>query len=166
MPATCATPKEKLVASNTESQSTATPKTVYLSIANGGYVLALKENGRSIELISENVGDRGDEQKWAIEYGDEPSSIALRNVANGKYMCCEAKRYGKVTTGDKQWWKMSVMKYTPPGACQLCPLPSTDDGFMLKGSGSAVSKGGKGLSPSISEFFVSVCFMHGWKSHR
>jgi hypothetical protein len=105
MPATSATPKEKLVASNTESQSTGTSNAFYFTATRNPGVLSYKEDKRPRVLFKWN--DEGAEQKWDIEIGDEPNVVALKCVAAGKYLrCLKAKHSGEVALGDKQWWRM------------------------------------------------------------
>jgi hypothetical protein len=115
------------IASSTTSQSQDSPKTIYISFGQTGYVLTYQQSDRPSGVVTEHKGERGNEQKWTIEYGDTPDIIALRNVANGKYLYChEARSGGKVGTGEKQWWRITVVKYSPPGGCRLAPIDSRE----------------------------------------
>jgi hypothetical protein len=80
-----------------------------------GHVLAYQENGKPSGAAMEYRGDRDGEQKWILETGNEPSIVALKCVANNKYLRAETKNYGKLSTGEKQWWKV---------------LPAGDEGDM------------------------------------
>jgi hypothetical protein len=133
MPATSATPKEKLVASDSKPQSKDIPKTFYLSSVNKGYVVAFKDKGRyGHEIVVENLGVRDAEQKWTVEYGDEPDTIALKNVATDKYLrCLQLKTGGEVGVGDIYCWKTSVGELTVPGACRI-HAPGGRDRYFLK----------------------------------
>jgi hypothetical protein len=132
--------------------STDKPNTVYLSSALRGLVLALKTNRSSTEVTTENITDRDEVQKWTVEYGDEPGTFALQSVANGEYLrCFEAKSNGKVGTGEKQWWKTSVTKYTPAGAFQISPLPlAGPKQCYLQERGAAIQKRDTGLATLMS----------------
>ena len=71
----------------------------------------------------EHKGDRNEEQKWILETGDEPDTIALRCAANDEYLRAEVKNYGKLSTGEKQWWKVIPTddegEMQPLGGCRL-----------------------------------------------
>jgi hypothetical protein len=131
MPATNATPKENLVASNYRPHNKDGPKTYYVSLVAGGYVLAWEKSGNPTKISFEHRGLRGDEQKWTIEYGDEPNTIALRNVASGEYIrALENKANGKIGTGDREWWEMSVGELTAPGAFRLSTIDPPEKFFL------------------------------------
>jgi hypothetical protein len=67
---------------------------------------------------SRTKGDHDDEQKRTVEFGDEPDLVALKCVANGKYMnSLEGGKNEGVKLGDKQWWKISNDGLTPNVAC-------------------------------------------------
>jgi hypothetical protein len=90
-------------------------KAIYIVQLMRGHVLAYQENGKPSGAAMECRGDRDGEQKWILETGNEPSIVALRCVANDRYLRAETKNYGKLSTGEKQWWKV---------------LPSGDEGDM------------------------------------
>jgi hypothetical protein len=139
------------------------PKTVYLSSALVGLVLALKDNRPSTVVTTENITDRDEVQKWNIEYGDEPGTFALQSVANGEYLrCFEARSNGKVGTGDKQWWKTSVRKYTPAGAFQLSPLLTAPKQCYLQERGASIQKRDAGLATLMSTENVSLWSGQDW----
>lgn len=79
------------------------------------HALAYQASGRPSVVALESKGDHDEEQKWAIETGDEPNTVAIKYLADGKYLHAEPRKYGKVGTGDKQWWKL---------------LPGGDEGFI------------------------------------
>jgi hypothetical protein len=104
----------------------------------------------------ENKGDRGDEQKWTIEYGDEPNTIALKCAANDKYLhCFEGKSWGKVGTGDKQWWKISNDDVSAPGACRIGPVDFPDV-YLNHHSGNTVRRGAAGAKVHMYKWEVSA----------
>jgi hypothetical protein len=119
------------------------PKTFYLSNVNKGYVLAFKDKGSyGHEIVIENAGVHDAEQKWTVDYGDEPDTIALKNVATGKYLrCLELKTGGDVAIGDKYWWKTSVAELTVPGACRIQAPGGRSQYFLENRQGNGLRKG-------------------------
>jgi hypothetical protein len=112
----------------------------YLVGVGTGHVLAQNKEGKPTGVVLENKGDHDDEQKWTVERGDEPDVVALKSVANGKYMNCPtAALYGEVGTGDKQWWKLSNDGLTPNVACRFNLIGSPD--HFLYTNGSFLDKG-------------------------
>jgi hypothetical protein len=99
--------------------------TYYFTAVAYGHVLAYKEdNSPSGVVFKSKDGDR-DEEKWTVEYGEEPNTIALRCVANGKYLNSPKRaRFNNVTAGDRQWWRMSGDNVIAPGAFTLTPADS------------------------------------------
>jgi hypothetical protein len=141
--------------SHTSNSSNST-MTFYLASVSNGHVLAHQENGRPSGVVVENKGDRGDEQKWTIEYGDEPNTVALKCAANDKYLhCFEGKSWGKVGTGDKQWWKISNDDVSPPGACRIGPVDFPDV-YLNHHSGNTVRRGAAGTKVHMYKWEVSV----------
>jgi hypothetical protein len=139
------------------SDSTNSSKMFYLASVSNGHVLAHQENSRPSGVVVENKGDRGDEQKWTIEYGDDSNTVALKCAANGKYLhCFEGKSWGKVGTGDKQWWKISDADVTAPGACRIGPVDYPDV-FLNHHSGNTVRIGAGGTKVHMYKWEVSVC---------
>ena len=134
--------------------STDSPKPIYISFGQTGYVLTFQQSDRPSGVVTEHKGERGDEQKWTIEYGDTPDIIALRNVTSGKYLYCyEAKHGGKVGMGEKQWWKITVVKYSPPGGCRLAPVGG---GAYLSSSDRGVSQGASSTASNQVNMTTSV----------
>lgn len=130
-------------------------KTFYLASVSNGHVLAHQENARPSGVVVENKGDRDDEQKWTVEYGDEPNTVALKCAANGKYLhCFEGKSWGKVGTGDRQWWKISDDDVSPPGACRLCPVDFPEI-YLNHHSGNTVRRGAAGTKVHMYKWEVS-----------
>ena len=142
------------------SSSSSSSKKFYLASVSNGHVLAHQENGRPSGVVVENKGDRGDEQKWTIEYGDESNTIALKCAANDKYLhCFEGKTGGKVGTGDKQWWKISNDDVSPPGACRIGPVDFPDV-YLNHHSGDTVRRGASGTKVHMYRWEVSVRSKH------
>lgn len=142
--------------SHTESYSSNSSATFYLASVSNGHVLAHQENSRPSGVVVENKGDRGDEQKWTVEYGDEPNTIALKCAANDKYLhCFEGKSWGKVGTGDKQWWKISNDDVSAPGACRIGPVDFPDV-YLNHHSGNTVRRGAAGAKVHMYKWEVSV----------
>jgi hypothetical protein len=138
--------------SNSSNSSTA----FYLASVSNGHVLAHQENSRPSGVVVENKGDRGNEQKWTVEYGDEPNTIALKCAANDKYLhCFEGKSWGKVGTGDKQWWKISNEDVSAPGACRIGPVDFPDV-YLNHHSGNTVRRGAAGAKVHMYKWEVSV----------
>ena len=142
--------------SHTESYSSNSSATFYLGSVSNGHVLAHQENSRPSGVVVENKGDRGDEQKWTVEYGDEPNTIALKCAANDKYLhCFEGKSWGKVGTGDKQWWKISNDDVSAPGAYRIGPVDFPDV-YLNHHSGNTVRRGAAGAKVHMYKWEVSV----------
>lgn len=142
--------------SHTESHSSSSSRTFYLASVSNGHVLAHQENSRPSGVVVENKGDRGDEQKWIVEYGDEPNTVALKCAANDKYLhCFEGKSWGKVGTGDKQWWKISNDDVSAPGACRIGPVDFPDV-YLNHHSGNTVRRGASGAKVHMYKWEVSV----------
>ena len=147
---------EPSVTSYTESYSSSSSTTFYLASVSNGHVLAHQENSRPSGVVVENKGDRSDEQKWIVEYGDEPDTIALKCAANNKYLhCFEGKSWGKVGTGDKQWWKISNDDVSAPGACRIGPVDFPDV-YLNHHSGNTVRRGAAGTKVHMYKWEVSA----------
>lgn len=98
------------------------PQPTYLTSVDHGFVLTHNENGKPWPLTAGYAGDRVDAEKWLVEHGDEPNTVALKSVVNGKYLTGEPKDRGNVTTSDaKQWWivQHDNDEVRPPGAYRL-----------------------------------------------
>ena len=142
--------------SHTESHSSNSSRTFYLASVSNGHVLAHQENNRPSGVVVENKGDRSNEQKWTVEYGDDPNTIALKCAANDKYLhCFEGKSWGKVGTGDKQWWKISNDDVSAPGACRIGPVDFPDV-YLNHHSGNTVRRGASGAKVHMYKWEVSV----------
>lgn len=133
--------------------------TYYLVGIGTGHVLAQNKGARSCGVVLENKGEHDDEQKWTVEFGDEPDVIALKCVANGEYMNSpEREETGPVNIGDKQWWNISTAGLTPQVACRFS-LVSSPEQFIYT-SGNVLAKG-KDLAVQRREWRASdsmVCF--------
>lgn len=113
----------------------------YLVSVGTGHVLAQNKGGHHPSgVVLENKGDHDDEQKWTVEFGDRPGVVALKCVANGKYMNSpEGSSQAYVGLGDKQWWWISNDLLTPDEACRFRLLKYSDP--YLYHQGKAVEKG-------------------------
>lgn len=101
----------------------ATLRTFYVVSIKFGNVLSLPPRASSTHVVLERKGKRNDEQKWTVEKGDEPDLVALKNVANGKYLCLtEQKDYASMKTGDKQWWRITNDGMFAPGSIRFIPV--------------------------------------------
>ena len=145
--------------SHTESHSSTSSTsstTFYIASVSNGHVLAHQENNRPSGVVVENKGDRGDEQKWTVEYSDEPNNIALKCAANDKYLHrFEGKSWGKVGTGDKQWWRISNDDVSAPGACRIGPVDFPDV-YLNHHSGNTVRRGAAGAKVHMYKWEVGV----------
>lgn len=98
-------------------------KAFYLTSVAAGLVLAHSPNGNPSGVVAQNEGDQDQAQKWTVEYGDQPDTIALRCCGNGEYLHANGGDcWATVGTGAKQWWKTSKEGVTPPHACRLSPV--------------------------------------------
>ena len=148
---------EPSLTSHTESHSSNSSTTFYLASVSNGHVLAHQEDSRPSGVVVENKGDRGDEQKWTVEYGDELDTIALKCAASDKYLhCFEGKSWGKVGTGEKQWWKISNDDVSAPGACRIGPVDFPEV-YLNHHSGDTVRRGAAGAKVHMYKWEVSSC---------
>jgi hypothetical protein len=131
----------------------ASSKTFYVTSVRCGYILAQQESGSPSGVVLQNRDKFNDEHKWTVEQGNEPNIIALRSVANGRYMSCpQVKEYAKVDTGDKQWWRISNDGVIPPGACRFSPVDSPD--YALHWSGQSLEQGNQGSKMDMYKWKV------------
>lgn len=128
--------------------------TFYLGSTNRGYALSHQKSGNPSDLVLKYIGAHGDEQKWTVEFGDDPDTIALKNVANSKYLrCFDAASQGKVGTGEKQWWRVSRGRLTAPGHFRLSTINTPKTGYLY-GLGRDMREG-ENTSTGIVELGVS-----------
>jgi hypothetical protein len=99
--------------------SMSSSKPVYLVNSWKGRVVTQHEKNYPSGVVLEHAGFKGDEQKWIPEFGDEPDTVALKSVSNGKYMHAIGEQYKIAGTGEKTWWKMSYDEVRIPGAFRL-----------------------------------------------
>jgi hypothetical protein len=114
-------------------------KSIYLISQNYGYVLAYQENGKPSPLIVGYAGDRGDAEKWIVEQGDEPNTVALKSALNGQYLTGEKTDRGKVSLREeKQWWIIDHdnKDIHSPGAYRLRLAESPKYWLFVSSSGS------------------------------
>ena len=115
----------------------------YLVGIGTGHVLAKNMKDKSGHVVLENKGENDDEQKWTVEFGDEPDLVALKCVADGKYMISPEigarDNAGVILGDDKQWWKVSNDNLTPNVACRF-NLASRPEQFIYT-HGAVLEKG-------------------------
>jgi len=132
------------------------PTTFYVTGVHDGLVLTQQDRDDGSRPVMEHWGEHDTEQKWTVEQGDEPDVIALKSVANGKYLHCpEIRIRGAIVLSDeKRWWRISKDNVTPFGAWSLRPVDSPPN-LCLNLRDPEVKKG----SPSeliLFEWYVSV----------
>jgi hypothetical protein len=110
------------------------PKPVYLVNNWKGRVATQHQRAKSSAVVVHNAGAKGDEQKWILESGEEPHTIALKCVANGEYLHGIDEKFKPADTGEKTWWKMSYDRVTIPGSFRL-HLTGTDQKHWLECEG-------------------------------
>jgi hypothetical protein len=138
------------------SNMTDSSKAFYVTSVSNGLILANQYNSKPSGVVASNRGDKGDDEKWIIEAGDQPNVVALKNASNGKYLRAEAGRNGgKAGTGDKQWWKISSDRVTAPGACSLSPVDYPNF-YLNHFQGRAVPKGHVGMTVHMWQWEVCV----------
>jgi hypothetical protein len=148
------------------------PKTFYVTSVNQGFPLTLKKSGSPSGAVVTNTGDYNDTHEWSVEHcdeqqiatirrsatvkpGDEPNVVALKSIANGKYLFCSGNQdRAAVTTGPRQWWLMSRDGVTAPGACRLDLIGSA--GFSLGWIGSDMQESHPGSAVCLRRYKVSV----------
>lgn len=91
-------------------------KPVYIVSYSKGNVVTLRENNNPSTVVLEAAGAKGDEQKWILEFGEEPDMVALKCVANNKYLRVPEGFAPPVQMGEKMWWKMGSNGVHVPGA--------------------------------------------------
>jgi hypothetical protein len=113
----------------TKSFSMSSPKPMFVSMLRDGFVMTYRDD-ESDKIRVGHAGDRGDNDKWILETGEEPNTVALKCVANGKYLTGERKHYGKVSLRDeKEWWEIyrETDRNWPPGSFALCMVGSPEN---------------------------------------
>lgn len=99
-------------------------KPVYLVSTQGGGVVTKQADNYPSGAVIELTGVKDDEQKWIPEFGEEPDTVALKNVANNQYLTASGENYKPVNTGEKTWWKMWYSDVRAPGAFRLSVIGS------------------------------------------
>ncbi|KAK6419198.1 hypothetical protein LTR95_017086 [Oleoguttula sp. CCFEE 5521] len=68
----------------------------------GGTVVTKVNNG----LVDKNASGSAS-QHWTVEYGESSNIVAFQNAETGQWLRCFAGNgYGKIETGEKQWWTL------------------------------------------------------------
>jgi hypothetical protein len=107
----------------------------------------------SSRVVFEYTRNRTDQHKWIVERGDEPDIIALKNVADGKYLCYSMiKEFGEIFTGNKTWWRAST-DTTPVGSYRLVLMDNPKLSFKY-----SVGNYPRG-STDLYKYQVSVCII-------
>lgn len=133
------------------------PKPTYLSLVNPGYVLTYHESGRPSGVVMSHADSCGDDDKWIIEYGDEPNTVAIKSVSSGKYVVGEPKHEGTVGTSDsKQMWLIEHDgdKVRPPGSYRLS-MVGTPELFLRAWNSSDFKPGQTGWRVVMHKWSVS-----------
>lgn len=134
------------------------PEPLYLTTLDHGYVLTYNESGKPWPLTAGYGGDGGEGEKWLVEHGDEPDTIALKSVVDGKYITGDPKDRGSVSTTDtKQWWKMEHdgVLVRPPGSYRL-HLVGSPKYFLKVDPASSIRPGQNGWRVLMSVWHVST----------
>jgi hypothetical protein len=137
----------------------AKPKPTYLSCVFQGYVLTYQESGKPVGVSVGHAGDRGDAEKWLVEYGEEPNTVALKSLVTGKYLTAEPNKYrADVTVRDEiQWWDVEHDgdHVRPPGAYRLSLPGASKKYFMGALNKTSFWRGEPGWPVEMQEWNVS-----------
>ncbi|OQO06677.1 hypothetical protein B0A48_08464 [Cryoendolithus antarcticus] len=75
---------------------------IYIIAVGGGTVVTKANNG----LFDKNANGSAS-QHWTVAYGDSENIVAFQNAETGQWLRCFAGNgYGKIDTGEKQWWTL------------------------------------------------------------
>ncbi|KAK6441503.1 hypothetical protein LTR95_002260 [Oleoguttula sp. CCFEE 5521] len=75
---------------------------IYIIAVGGGTVVTKANNG----LFDKNANGSAS-QHWTVEYGEGENIVAFQNAETGQWLRCFAGNgYGKIDTGEKQWWTL------------------------------------------------------------
>ncbi|OQO10071.1 hypothetical protein B0A48_04427 [Cryoendolithus antarcticus] len=75
---------------------------IYIIAVGGGTVVTKANNG----LFDKNANGSAS-QHWTVEYGEGENIVAFQNAETGQWLHCFAGNgYGKIDTGEKQWWTL------------------------------------------------------------
>jgi hypothetical protein len=88
-----------------------TSKPVYIVSYSKGNVVTLRENNNPSAVVLGAAGAKGDEQKWILEFGEEPNMVASKCVANNKYLRILDGFAPSVHMGERMRWKMDQTEY-------------------------------------------------------
>jgi hypothetical protein len=121
-------------ATHTEPSKMSSPKPIYVINNFRNHVLTLHDRSLPSGVVTNITGFKGkdqikgDEQKWIPEFGEEPDTVALKSVANGKYLNVRKENSGAdaADTGEKLWWKMSRDGVNIPDSFRLSAIASHD----------------------------------------
>jgi hypothetical protein len=100
---------------------------MYLQSLTAGFVLTYRDEEKTDMIRVGFVGDRGDNDKWTLECGDESDTVAIKLVLKGQYLTCDRRHGGRVfLRNGKDWWKIThrTDKHWPPGSYAICPVDS------------------------------------------
>jgi hypothetical protein len=149
----------------TSAQKERDSKLMHLSAVRDGYVLTYREKGNHALVVS-LAGDNGNDEKWIVEYGNEPNTVALKCAANGKYLTGVRKHRGECSLRDEvEWWNVvhDNDKARSPGSYLLSMVGSPE--FFLNVMQSTTPGPGKdGSEVMMFEWSVSSCSRLGLQS--
>jgi hypothetical protein len=152
------------------------PKTFYVTTSNQGYPLTLNGEGSASGVTIANTTDYNKAHEWIVEHADkqqlaalrklvavetedEPNVVALKSVANGKYLYGGSyQEHGAVGTGPRQWWRIARDRVAAPGACRLdlYAYHGAPREYSLSWGGSDIQKGQPGSGAVLSFYKVSI----------
>lgn len=109
-----------------EDRDLASPEVYRLIGLDRDLAVTIQRNGQRTSCVLAKEGDRGDEQKWSVEYCDRANKIAIKSVANGEYLGTTfddaTKTHVVGTTPEKYWWW--IQDFLEPRAYRACRLQS------------------------------------------
>lgn len=112
---------------HTAVDTMSSPKPVYLVNTWKSRVVTQHEKNYPSGVVLEHGGFKDAEQKWIPEFGEEPDTVALKSVANGKYLYSIGEKRKIAGTGEKTWWKMSYDDVSISGAFRLSVVGYSDN---------------------------------------
>lgn len=110
--------KDSHIADGSSNQLLLDNKETAMSKTTGAYYIVAVSGGACIEKTQTEVVNKfrnnSTAQRWTIEYGDSPDTVAFRNVSNGEYLCFSSgtiQTHANTST-TKQWWTLEKEETT------------------------------------------------------
>jgi hypothetical protein len=133
-------------------------KPMSLVLVRDGYAVTYQASGKP-SVVNAGITEFGDNEKWIIEYGDEPGTVAMKSIVNGKYLTGDPKAVTLKTIflrDDRQWWKLhnDDEKMCPPGAYALA-MPEHPEHFLAVYARANLMPGMTGWEVILSRWTVS-----------